>query len=146
MRYITTEQFCAYIGKRALLQLTDSTGDTLNEALLEEVNKDAAGEVDGFLRGIYALPLPEPVDRIVRTLTADIMKFRLYKRRDEKNLPEEILKLYKLTTDRLRDIQARRFILEAPGAGQDSVAGGSVVSWTPTQKFKNHFTGFDQEN
>lgn len=146
MRYTTVEEFSAYIGKRALLQLTDSTTDTPDEVLLEEVNQDAASEVDGYLRGVYSLPLLEPVDRIVKTATADIMKFRLYKRRDEKNMPEEVLKLYKLTLDKLRDIQARRCVLEAPGVGQDTVSGGSVVSWTPTQKFGNHFTGFDQED
>lgn len=145
MRYITTDEFCAYVGRRALVQLTDSTSDAPDEALLEEVNEDAASEVDGYLRGIYALPLMEPIDRTIRTLTADIMKFRLYKRRDEKNMPEEVLKLYKLTIDKLRDIQARRFVLDAPGVGQDNVSAGSVVSWTPSQKFKNHFTGFDQD-
>lgn len=145
MRYITAEEFFAYIGKRALLQLTDSGTGTPDLELLEEVNEDAASELDGYLRGVYALPLPEPVDRIVRTLTADIMKFRLYKRRDEKNMPEEVLKLYKLTTDKLRDIQARRLVLDAPGIGQDTISGGSVVSWTPAPKFRNHFTGFDQE-
>lgn len=145
MRYITAEEFFAYIGKRALLQLTDSTTATPDPQLLEEVNEDAASEVDGYLRGVYALPLPEPVDRIVRTLTADVMKFRLYKRRDEKTIPEEVLKLYKLTTDKLRDIQARRLVLEAPGIGRDTVSGGSVVSWSPAPKFRNHFTGFDQD-
>lgn len=145
MKYISIPEFSAYIGKRALLQLTDSPADTPDEALLEGVNEDAASEVDGYLRGVYALPLPEPVDRIVKTATADIMKFRLYKRRDEKNLPEEVLKLYKLTIDKLRDIQARRCVLEAPGIGKETVSAGSVVSWTPTQKFKNHFTNFDQD-
>lgn len=146
MRYLSIEEFSAHIGKRALFQLTDSTPERLNEMLLEEVNEDAASEVDGYLRGVYALPLLEPVDRIIKTVTADIMKFRLYKRRDEKNMPEEVLKLYKMTLDRLRDIKNRQCVLEAPGVGADSVSGGSVVSWTPTQKFKNHFTGFDQED
>lgn len=146
MRYITLDVFSAHIGKRALLQLTDSTADAPDEALLEEVNEDAASEVDGYLRGVYSLPLMEPVDRIVKTATADIMKFRLYKRRDEKNMPEEVLKLYRLTLDKLRDIQARRCVLDAQGVGRDTVSAGSVVSWTPTQKFKNHFTGFDQED
>lgn len=146
MRYLSVEEFSAHIGKRALFQLTDSTPERLNEMLLEEVNEDAASEVDGYLRGVYALPLLEPVDRIIKTVTADIMKFRLYKRRDEKNMPEEVLKLYKMTLDRLRDIKNRQCVLEASGVGADTVSGGSVVSWTPTQKFKNHFTGFDQED
>lgn len=120
MRYITADEFCAYLGKRALLQLTDGVGESLNEALLEEVNDAAAGEVDGFLRGVYVLPLVEPVDPIIRMLTAEIMKFRLYKRRDEKNLPEVIFKLYELTTNRLLDIQARRFVLGALAITQDA--------------------------
>ncbi|MDR0510918.1 MAG: DUF1320 domain-containing protein [Rikenellaceae bacterium] len=144
MRYVASEEFCAYIGQRALMQLTDSSAGTLNTELIEEVNEDAASEVDGYLRGVYDLPLAEPVDRNVKTLTADIMKFRLYKRRDEKNLPEEILKLYKMTIDKLRDIQARRFVLDAKGIGHDSVSEGVVRYSTPSQKFKNHFTGFDQ--
>lgn len=119
MRYITADEFCAYLGKRALLQLTDSVGESLNEALLEQVNDAAAGQVDGFLRGVYVLPLVEPVDPVIRMLTAEILKFRLYKRRDEKNLPEVIFKLYERITNRA--IQARGFVLGALAITRDAV-------------------------
>ncbi len=144
MRYVTAEEFTGHINKQVLVQLTDSKTGEPDMELLEHVNDDAASEVDDYLRGIYALPLPEPAPRTIKTITADIMKFRLHERRDAKNLPDTILKLYQLAIGKLKDIQARRLTLDAPGlADSGSGAGGSgkvIKQWAPAPLFRPHFT------
>lgn len=150
MRYITLEELYGHINKNVLAQLTEAKSSEPDLAVLEQVNDDAASEVEDYLRGIYRLPLNEPVPRTIKTLTADIMKYRLYQRRDAKNLPEEIFKIYKLALDRLRDIQMRKLILDIEtgnGAGSSVTATnkGTVKSWNPTPKYKSHFTQFDQD-
>jgi len=142
MRYITQQQLDAFMSDRSLLQLIDKDG------LIEEINEDAAGEIDGYLRGIYTLPLQEPVDRMLTTICGDIMKFRLHKRRFDKTMPEPVLELYKMAVKKLERIQERKITLSiagtdtAPDGGSDSGLG-TIRYHTPTQKFPNHFTGLD---
>lgn len=142
MKYISIEEFYAHINIQALAALTDSRNGDPDTVVLEYVNEEAAADIDGYLRGMYALPLPEPTPLVIRSIAADIMKYRLYQRRDAKNLPEEIFKMYKLAVDKLKDIKARKLVLDAPGVGaaSESVLNGGVQSWTPTQKFGNNFT------
>lgn len=141
MRYVTAEEFIGHINKQALALLTDSKTGEPDMELLEHVNDDAASEVDDYLRGIYALPLPEPAPRTIKSITADIMKFRLYERRDAKNLSDMILKLYQLAVGKLKDIQSRRLTLDAPGVnGSGSGGGGVIKQWAPAPLFRPHFT------
>lgn len=148
MRYITLDEFCGHFTKQVLTSLTDGKAGEPSVMVLDQVNEDAASEVDDYLRGIYALPLAEPAPRTIKTITADIMKFRIYQRRDAKNLPDEIFKLYKLALDRLRDIQARKLTLDIPTPGtseNEPSKSNTVKSWNPTPKYKSHFTNFDQD-
>lgn len=141
MRYVTAEEFTGHINKQVLVQLTDSKTGEPDMELLEHVNDDAASEVDDYLRGIYALPLPDPAPRTIKSITADIMKFRLYERRDGGNLPDKTLKLYQLAIGKLKDIQARQLILNAPGADGSATGGGGVIKqWAPAPLFRSHFT------
>ncbi len=141
MRYVTAEEFTGHINKQVLAQLTDSKTGEPDMELLEHVNDDAASEVDDYLRGIYALPLPEPAPRTIKAITADIMKFRLYERRDAGNLPDTILKLYQIAIGKLKDIQARRLTLAAPGVdGTGSGGSGVIKQWAPAPLFRPHFT------
>ena len=149
MKYITTEGLDSILSDRSLLALTSSTGSgsgSISAELLEKVNADAVAEIDGYLRGIYPLPLTEPVDQQLSTICGDIMKFRLYKRRDEKAMPENILTMYKLATSKLEKIQKRVITLDVPTSTPSTGSGseaGTIQYHTPTQKFKSHFTGFD---
>ncbi|MDR1756087.1 MAG: DUF1320 domain-containing protein [Culturomica sp.] len=147
MEYITTEEFYGFMVKDQVARLTDKLDGEPNMAVLEKINTDAVSEINGYLRGLYQLPLPEPVDPILKTIAGDLMRFRLLTRRDVQNQKDSsVFELYKMVLARLRDIQQKKVILDAPGAGGDSapVTSGTVQSWTPTQKFGNHFTGFDQ--
>ena len=144
MKYITTEGLDSILSDASLKALAGKAG-VIDEDLLEKANADAVAEIDGYLRGIYPLPLIDPVDQQLSTICGDIMKFRLYKRRDEKAMPENVLTMYKLAVSKLEKIQKRVITLDVPStdSGTDSTETGTIQYHTPTQKFGSHFTGFD---
>lgn len=148
MRYITLDQLSGHINKKALALLTDSQGAEPDATVLELINDDATAEIDDFLRGIYPLPLAEPTPRTIKTITADIMIYRLNARRDAKNIAESVLKLYQTAIARLRDIQARKMVLDVappPGETATTPGTGTVKRSGPTAKYRPHFTNFDQD-
>lgn len=119
---------------------------TFDMGIIEGANADAAAEINGYLRGVYDLPLAEPVDGLLTTLCGDIMKFRMYKRRDEKAMPENVITMYKMAVAKLKDIQNRIVILEVTDetTGESEAANLDSIQYkTPAQKFGSHFTGFD---
>lgn len=143
MQYVTQEQLDSFLNDRSLKALAGA-GGTIDAALLEKVNADAVAEIDGYLRGIYPLPLAVPVDPLVTSICGDIMKFRLLKRRDESAMPENVLEMYKLAVKKLEGIQKRVITLAVAveGSEEPSVASNPVVFKTPKQKFGEGFTGF----
>jgi len=145
MKYITQDGLDSILSDASLKALAGKPGG-IDEDLLEKANADAVGEIDGYLRGIYELPLTDPVDQLLSTICGDIMKFRLYKRRDERSMPENIITMYKLAISKLEKIQARKITLAVPSTStgdSTSTESGTIQYHTPTQKFKPHFTGFD---
>ena len=148
MKYITQDGLDSILSDQSLKALAGKLGG-IDTDLLELANADAVGEIDGYLRGIYELPLADPVDQLLTTICGDIMKFRLYKRRDERSMPENIITMYKLAISKLEKIQARKITLAVSSTGSPSTSSGAgsetgtIQYHTPTQKFKSHFTGFD---
>lgn len=148
MRYITIDELVGHINRKALAQLTDSTTAEPDAAVLELINEDATAEIDDFLRGVYPLPLAEPTPRTIKTITADIMIYRLNARRDAKNIADSVVKLYQAAIARLRDIQARKMVLDvvtSTGETSTTTGMGTVKRSGPTAKYRQHFTNFDQE-
>lgn len=146
MKYITQDGLDSILSDASMKALAGKNG-LIDADLLEKANIDAVGEIDGYLRGIYELPLTDPVDPLISTITGDILKFRLYKRQDERSMPDSIITMYKLAVSKLEKIQARKILLDVPspstGSGADSTETGTIQYHTPTPKFKSHFTGFD---
>lgn len=136
MRYITREQFAKITEHGELTQLTEG-----NDEIIEQVNKEAVAEIDGYLRGIYTLPLTDPPDVIITSIAASLMKFLLYRRRDERTIPDKVIEMYKITIAKLKDIRQRKITIDAPGVKEgESVSQSSIASWSPNAKFSNHFT------
>lgn len=82
----------------------------------------------------------------MRTIVGELMRFYLRTRRNDQNVSDSVYKLYQITIGKLKDIQQRRIVLNAEAlAGNDETGlpSGGVQCWTPSQKFPNHFTGFD---
>ena len=140
MRYITLEQLYVHIRKTQLSPLTDSQTGEPDPEVLEAISNVAAAEVDGYLRGIYRLPL-DPVPEEIVTIMADLIRFRLNQRRDSANMPEDSYRSYKIVLEKLRDIKARGITLDAPSAsGAESVTEGTIQSVTPPPTFGTTFT------
>ena len=145
MKYITQDGLDSILSDQSLKALAGKLGG-IDTDLLELANADAVGEIDGYLRGIYELPLADPIDQLLTTICGDIMKFRLYKRRDERSMPENIITMYKLAISKLEKIQARKITLAVPSTSSgdsNSTETGTIQYHTPSPKFKPHFTGFD---
>ena len=145
MKYITKEQLDAFLNDRSLKALA-GTGGALDDELLNKVNNMAVARINGYLRGVYDLPLAEPVDGQLFTMCGNLMRYYLYERRDAASIPDKILKLYELTLRDLEKIQNRIIVLEVgiPGTGETQPAElNSIRINTPSQKFPPHFTGFD---
>jgi phage gp36-like protein len=145
MKYIEPEQLDAFLNDRSLKALAGTAG-VLDTQLLEKVNKMATDKIDGYLRGVYVLPLTEPVDGQLFTMCGNLMRYYLYERRDAANIPDKILKLYELTLKDLEKIQNRKIVLEVTDAGTGETEPAELNPIrvnTPTQKFGSHFTGFD---
>jgi phage gp36-like protein len=145
MKYITQEQLDAFLNDRSLKALAGTAG-VLDAELLEKVNGMATSKIDGYLRGVYDLPLAEPVDGMLFTLCGNLMRYFLYERRDAANIPDKILKLYNLALKDLDKIQNRTIVLEVTDAGTGVTEPAEINTIrvnTPTQKFPSHFTGFD---
>jgi phage gp36-like protein len=147
MKYITQEQLDAFLNDRSLKALAPSTGASgLDTVLLEKINKMASDKIDGYLRGVYTLPLLEPVDGQLFILCGNLMRYYLYERRGAADMPPSIIELYKLTVKDLEKIQNRTIVLEVtdPQTGEQETAPiNSIRTSTPSQKFGAHFTGFD---
>lgn len=148
MKYINQEQLDAFLNDRSLKALapSSSSGTGLNDDLLVKVNEMAVSKIDGYLRGVYSLPLAEPVDGMLFTLCGNLMRYYLYERRDAATIPDKILELYKLALKDLELIQKRTIVLEVADAetGETEPAKLNTIQMkTPTQKFASHFTGFD---
>ena len=143
MKYITDEQLKGFFSDRSLMALAGKNNE-LDPALMEEINARAVSEIDSKLRGVYQLPLPEPVDPVITTICGDLMKYFLISMRDAKSMPEAIERLYERAIKKLIRFQNKEDILSIPPPTTGAVTEpGTIRYQTPSQKFGSHFTGFD---
>lgn len=77
MSYANAAEMIARYGERELTELTDRVGAGVPDAaLLERALSDAATEIDGYLRGRYALP-PDTVPALLKRIACDIARYLL---------------------------------------------------------------------
>ena len=114
--YVEETEFIALMSERDLNDLTDNLEGTERTELLELVNKEAVGEINSYLQDRYTLPVTGTDDKLT-TLTKDLMKYRLYKRRDELNLPDNVLRGYQMIVKDLERIANGTINLSIDKAG-----------------------------
>ena len=146
MQYVTIQEVKLAFGEAQLEQLTESTPDNLNLELIEAVNAQAVGEVHSYLQGVYELPLTVSDEPMIVSLVLDLMKYRLFKRRDQWNLSDSALALYKqivslLEKIRQRDVRLSSALLQVSTDTDSNTQTGDVRYVTKPQKFKQGFTG-----
>ncbi len=112
----------------------------VSNTLIDSLELTAIGELYGYLRGIYTLPLVAPVESLVRQTLAELIHYQLYKQRDGANLPDKILELYKGAVKRLQSIQKREIVLDAPMAVVDEDQPTTFQFISPPAKFPAGFT------
>lgn len=142
MKYITVDEFKAHVGESFYLDnLTDQDG-ILQVSLLDEVNKQAYSEMDSYLRGAYDLDGIKQ-DLLLTTLCGDIMKYRLYKRRNEQQDIENIYTSYKDAIKTLEKIQSNKIqlALNKPEDKASETQHERIRFSATKQLFGNGFSG-----
>ncbi|GEM_PF-5588365 len=115
-------------------------GKEVSNSLVESIELTAVGELYGYIRGIYTLPLTAPVDLLVRQTLLELMHYQLYKQRDGANLPDKILELYKGAVKRMQAMQRREIVLDALMAVEDADQPTTFQFISPAAKFPAGFT------
>lgn len=117
MSYATLADLVTLVGSTELVELTDRayepTGD-IDVAVVEAALESASGEIDGFLRARYSLPIAGEPSILLRDLCTAMARFRLYKDR----ATEEVRQRYEDALARCRDLSLGRMKLDVAGVEQ----------------------------
>jgi len=112
-------------GEAELVQRTDRaeppTGE-IDDDVLDAALVDATSVINGYLGGVYALPIvgdaPDPLPRLCK----DIARYALY----DEVVPETIQKRYDDAIALLKDIASRKFSLPIPLTEANATSSGSA--------------------
>lgn len=126
MAYATLQDLITRFSERRLIQLTDRfdpPAEVIDESVTAEALQHAGDLIDGYVRGVYALPF-ETVPPLLNGLACDIAYFRLFQ-----EPTEEARKRYEDALRTLRDIAAGKIKLPVDG-GQDAPSRPDVIRST----------------
>ncbi|MEI6846571.1 MAG: phage protein Gp36 family protein [Chlorobiaceae bacterium] len=151
MQYLTLNNLVAETSLPILQQLApwvsgqdEASGEyatkLVSNTLVDSIEETALGELHGYLRGIYSVPLADPVEPLLRQTIAELMHYQLYKQRDGANLPDKILELYKGTVKRMQAMQRREIVLDAAKDVVDNDRPQTFQFISPPAKFPANFT------
>ena len=107
MAYCTLPDVVQRFPQQSVIELTDDdlTGEVVY-SVFDSAASDAAELMDSYLRGRYALPLATPFPPLIIQVAVDLTIYRLYSRRFDQAMPEEISKRYDRALKTLREIQS----------------------------------------
>ena len=78
MTYATPQDLIDRFGEQEILDLADRDRDgVIDPGVVEDAISDAAGEIDGYLAGRYAVPLTI-VPRVIQRIAIDMARYNLY--------------------------------------------------------------------
>ncbi|WP_405119214.1 gp436 family protein [Pseudomonas leptonychotis] len=91
MRYCTRADIGKAIPPSTLLQLSndDPAAELPDESVIEDCVRSAEELVDGYMRGRYTLPF-DPVPTVLRDAVVSLVRYALYSRRPETDLPDTV--------------------------------------------------------
>lgn len=112
--YVTANDLDRYLSQTALRQLTDdaNTGAP-DQAVIDEAITGAEAEVDGYLRGLYTVPLTTPPSLVV-DVAIRLTVYRLYERRQR--ITEEMAAIGSWARDALGKIADGTITLDETGS------------------------------
>lgn len=127
LTYITETQFIAMMSEQDFSDLLDNLEGTDRSNLIEEVNKEAVSIINPYLKDRYTLPV-NGSDEYLTTICKDLMVYRLYKRRNGSDVPDNILKEYRNLRSDLKDIANNTVSLSIEREGDGGSGTGTNVS------------------
>ncbi len=119
MAYCTpSDIYPVRISEQSVTELTDDhSAGQIDPQILTTAIEDATHEIDGYIRGRYALPLARVPDLILK-LCCDITIYNLFSRRIDADIPEGRQARYDQATATLKRIQeGTQKLFDEPGAG-----------------------------
>jgi phage gp36-like protein len=135
MRYCTLADIAKAIPPVTLLQLSndDPTAELADESVIEDCIRSAEELVDGYLRGRYTLPF-DPVPTVLRDAAVSLVRYALYGRRPETDLPEAVKEDRRNTIKLLESIRDGVVTLGLP-SGQATPEPGEIRVRARPQQF-----------
>lgn len=127
MAYCKLSDVVQRFPQQSVRDLTDDdlTGEVV-DSVLESAASDAAEIIDGYIRGRYATPFAEPIPKLIIQIAVDLTVYRLYCRRFDQGIPEEISKRYERALKTLREIQTGAVrVYDDPAASVPTLVIGS---------------------
>lgn len=79
MAYATIADLVLRFTELEIAQLTDvESRDTIQTAVAQAALDDAAGEIDSYINGVYAVPIVGIIPQLLVACNLDIARYRLY--------------------------------------------------------------------
>ena len=120
MSYIDETGLDKRFGVEEMDQLLDPTASGTRDAtILPVILTDTDGLIDGYLSGLYSVPLTVPIPSLVEGIAADLVRYRLY----DDQATEAVRDRYKDAIKMLEQIQKGIIVLETV----DSNAGNGIA-------------------
>ena len=121
--YCTLEDLLAQVPERTLIELTSEEMDfdspaTVNTRVVDSCIRYADELIDAHLRGRYILPLAE-IPTVLRDIAITLVRYRLYARRPEGDLPDTVKDDHKEALRQLRELRDNRLTLGLPSTQKD---------------------------
>ncbi len=113
----------AQVPERTLIELTSEEMDfdspaTVNTRVVDSCIRYADELIDAHLRGRYILPLAE-IPTVLRDIAITLVRYRLYARRPEGDLPDTVKDDHKEALRQLRELRDNRLTLGLPSTQKD---------------------------
>lgn len=127
MAYTTRQDLDDRIGVDELLMLTDpSNSGLVDEEIIARAMEDADAEIDGYIAGLYSLPLVNVPSNLIR-IAVDIARFRLWNDRAS----EEVRRRYDDAVRYLERVANGSIRLSPDLAGATTAATGGIAYAKP---------------
>lgn len=119
-RYVAPDHLATRFGEDELIDIVPADdAETYDAGAVEAAIADAEATIDGYLRGRYRLPLAEPPAELT-AIAADLARYEVRARAggiNQSTMSDDVQARRDRAIQRLKDIQAGRFVLDVGASG-----------------------------
>ena len=144
MSYLTKQDLLDELGERKLAQLTNDSGNTVNDTRVAAVIENAKGVFESYIRNRYTLPVP--CTALVKSLNTKLAIFELIGNRS--TFDEGVYKVrqdaYKEAMAQLKDISTGKAALDVPAieeTKENPATGDKILTNAGRSKFNDTTLG-----